>query len=490
MWYNAQRARAGGELLGGVPGPPGRAAAARASPHHAEGRRLDRGARRRQGVQAAQLDEPAVHVREEDGRARRDQPGRGDAPIELHEVLHDYVVELGDDPGLAKDGVEAELQELLAKRVAALRDDLRLVRREYPTDIGPVDLLCRDGDDRAIVVEVKRVGEIAGVEQLLRYQERLDLDPNLAPTRRACSSPTRIKPQAKVFARAAASSASRSTSRSCAPARRSTCGCSEVRAPCDRPPNAPAPRSWPWSAPTPPTACGDSVRRPTCRGGGRRRRPAARPRRRGVDAGDARALALPRARRRPARRGRRRVGSPLRRGGTDRRARGRGGGDAGPLAGRLDRAARLLPRARRRRRGERRAGTGTSVCCTAPRRRAWCRCPIPMPPLRTLPRLGAGAWWPDLATCSTGSSGSCPIRSRRRREPRQGSSRASGGPRSSTSAAAACCAGVPSIATWRAAIAMGPRASRSLNCDGSMPAVTSSHGLRSPAFAASSRPVR
>ena len=114
-------------------------------------------------------------------------------------MLHDATFELGDDPGLAKDGVEAELQELLAKRVAALRDDLRLVRREYPTDIGPVDLLCRDADDRAVVIEVKRVGEIAGVEQLLRYQERLDLDPSLTPTIGMFVA-TRIKPQAKVFA--------------------------------------------------------------------------------------------------------------------------------------------------------------------------------------------------------------------------------------------------------------------------------------------------
>ena len=119
--------------------------------------------------------------------------------IELHEVVHDYVVELGDDPGLAKDGVEAELQELIAKRVAALREDLLLVRREYPTDIGPVDLLCRDADGAAVVIEVKRIGEIAGVEQLLRYQERLDLDANLAPTVGMFVA-TRIKPQARVFA--------------------------------------------------------------------------------------------------------------------------------------------------------------------------------------------------------------------------------------------------------------------------------------------------
>jgi len=119
--------------------------------------------------------------------------------IELHDVHFDQRFELGEDPGLAKDGVEAELQELLAARVAALREDLRLVRREYPTDLGPVDLLCRDGEGRAVVIEVKRVGEIAGVEQLLRYQERLDRDGSLAPTRGMFVA-TRIKPQARVFA--------------------------------------------------------------------------------------------------------------------------------------------------------------------------------------------------------------------------------------------------------------------------------------------------
>src|SRR5262249_11463254 len=142
---------------------------------------------------------PPCTVREGDGRLVATNPSGETLTIELHEVLHDYVVELGEDPGLAKDGVEAELQELLAKRVAALRDDLRLVRREYPTDIGPVDLLCRDADGRAVVVEVKRVGEIAGVEQLIRYQERLDLHPSLSPTVGMFVA-TRIKPQAKVFA--------------------------------------------------------------------------------------------------------------------------------------------------------------------------------------------------------------------------------------------------------------------------------------------------
>jgi RecB family endonuclease NucS len=80
-----------------------------------------------------------------------------------------------------------------------LKDDLVLIRREYPTDIGPVDLLCRDGDGRAVVVEVKRVGEIAGVEQLLRYQERLDRDSRFSPTRGMLVA-TRVKPQARVFA--------------------------------------------------------------------------------------------------------------------------------------------------------------------------------------------------------------------------------------------------------------------------------------------------
>jgi RecB family endonuclease NucS len=119
--------------------------------------------------------------------------------IELHEVLFDQTYELGEDPGLEKDGVEAELQLLIAARVEALRDGFKLVRREYPTDLGPVDLLCRDGEGRAVVVEVKRIGEIAGVDQLLRYQERLDRDGTLAPTRGMFVA-TKIKPQARVYA--------------------------------------------------------------------------------------------------------------------------------------------------------------------------------------------------------------------------------------------------------------------------------------------------
>lgn len=142
---------------------------------------------------------PPCTIREESGRIVATNPSGEQLAIELHQVVADQSFDLGDDPGLEKDGVELELQALLAARVRALRDDLRLVRREYPTDIGPVDLLCRDGDGRAVVIEVKRVGEIAGVEQLLRYQERLDRDSTLAPTRGMFVA-TRIKPQARVFA--------------------------------------------------------------------------------------------------------------------------------------------------------------------------------------------------------------------------------------------------------------------------------------------------
>jgi endonuclease len=142
---------------------------------------------------------PPCSVHEDETTVRVVNPKGEELLIELHEVVFDADFALGDDPGLAKDGVEAELQELLAARVQALRDDLRLVRREYPTDLGPVDLLCRDAKGGAVVIEVKRVGEIAGVEQLLRYQERLDRDGRLAPTRGVLVA-TRIKPQARVFA--------------------------------------------------------------------------------------------------------------------------------------------------------------------------------------------------------------------------------------------------------------------------------------------------
>src|SRR5690606_31525934 len=94
--------------------------------------------------------------------------------IRLAEVLSDTAHELGVDPGLSKDGVEAHLQELLAADPCAIADGLVLVRREFPTDIGPVDLLCRDAEGRAVAIEVKRRGDIDGVEQLVRYLERME----------------------------------------------------------------------------------------------------------------------------------------------------------------------------------------------------------------------------------------------------------------------------------------------------------------------------
>ena len=119
--------------------------------------------------------------------------------IALEEVLSDSAHELGVDPGLQKDGVEAHLQELLAANCDSIAEGLRLVRREYPTDIGPVDLLCKDADGVTVAVEVKRRGDIDGVEQLARYLERLNLDPMLRPVRGVFVA-QQIKPQAKVLA--------------------------------------------------------------------------------------------------------------------------------------------------------------------------------------------------------------------------------------------------------------------------------------------------
>jgi endonuclease len=119
--------------------------------------------------------------------------------ITLDEVLHDSAHELGLDPGLQKDGVEAHLQELLAAHPTVMAEGLTLVRREYPTDIGPVDLLCRDADGQAVAIEIKRRGEIDGVEQLTRYLARLELDPLLRPVRGMFVAQS-IKPQAKVLA--------------------------------------------------------------------------------------------------------------------------------------------------------------------------------------------------------------------------------------------------------------------------------------------------
>lgn len=119
--------------------------------------------------------------------------------IHLEEVLSDSAWDLGVDPGLQKDGVEAHLQVLLAANCAEMEEGLTLVRREYPTDIGPVDLLCKDADGGTVAVEVKRRGEIDGVEQLARYLEFLNRDPMLRPVRGLFVA-QQVKPQAKVLA--------------------------------------------------------------------------------------------------------------------------------------------------------------------------------------------------------------------------------------------------------------------------------------------------
>jgi RecB family endonuclease NucS len=120
---------------------------------------------------------------------------------ELKEVLSDVTHDLGEDAALSKDGVEAHLQELLAERPGWCGEGLRLVRREWPTDIGPVDLMCRDAEDEWVAVEIKRVAGIEAVEQLSRYLERIRLDPAFAFCRGILAAQT-IKPQACVLAAA------------------------------------------------------------------------------------------------------------------------------------------------------------------------------------------------------------------------------------------------------------------------------------------------
>ena len=121
--------------------------------------------------------------------------------IHLHEVFSDEQHELGDDPGLQKDGVEAHLQELLAASPHSIEIGLTLVRREYPTAIGPIDLVCRDVAGQVVAIEVKRRGEIDGVEQLSRYIDRLHLDSSLGEVRGVFVAQV-VKPQARVLAEA------------------------------------------------------------------------------------------------------------------------------------------------------------------------------------------------------------------------------------------------------------------------------------------------
>ena len=119
--------------------------------------------------------------------------------ITLEEVVSDTSVDLGADPGLTKDGVESHLQELLAAQLHVLGDGWRLVRREFPTPIGPVDLMCKDATGTSVAVEIKRRGEIDGVEQLSRYLDLLNRDPLLAPVQGIFAA-QEIKPQARVLA--------------------------------------------------------------------------------------------------------------------------------------------------------------------------------------------------------------------------------------------------------------------------------------------------
>lgn len=119
--------------------------------------------------------------------------------IHLHEVISDSAHDLGEDPGLEKDGVEAHLQELLASMPHVMEDGLTLVRREHYTAIGPVDIICRDAQGRTVVIEVKRRGEIDGVEQLTRYLVDLANDPTLGELRGMFVAQS-IKPQARTLA--------------------------------------------------------------------------------------------------------------------------------------------------------------------------------------------------------------------------------------------------------------------------------------------------
>jgi RecB family endonuclease NucS len=142
---------------------------------------------------------PPCSLREEGDRWTVTNKAGEKLIITLDEVLHDSSHKLGTDPGLVKDGVEAELQRLLAEQIHTLGAGYRLVRREHPTAIGPVDILCRDAAGGSVAVEIKRRGEIDGVEQLTRYLELLNRDPVLTPVRGIFAAQA-ITPQARVLA--------------------------------------------------------------------------------------------------------------------------------------------------------------------------------------------------------------------------------------------------------------------------------------------------
>jgi len=144
-------------------------------------------------------------VIEEDGEriVVRKRAGKAEDRLEIRivELLSDVSHEMGEAAGLEKDGVERDLQEALAAAPEHLGDELRIVRREWPTDVGPVDLMCRDREDGWVAVEIKRIGTIEAVEQLSRYLERIRLDPAMADCRGVLAAQV-IKPQARVMAEA------------------------------------------------------------------------------------------------------------------------------------------------------------------------------------------------------------------------------------------------------------------------------------------------
>jgi endonuclease len=142
---------------------------------------------------------PPCRLAEEPGRWVVTGKSGETLTIEIEEIISDSSFDLGTDPGLKKDGVESHLQELLAAQVHVLGEGWRLVRREYPTAIGPVDLMCRDALGVSVAIEVKRRAEIDGVEQLTRYLELLNRDPLLAPVQGILAA-QEIRPQARVLA--------------------------------------------------------------------------------------------------------------------------------------------------------------------------------------------------------------------------------------------------------------------------------------------------
>src|ERR687889_332950 len=147
---------------------------------------------------------PPTVIEEDEGRiVVRKRTGTSEDRLEIRllEVLSDVTHDMGEAAALEKDGVERDLQEELAAAPESCGEGFRLVRREWPTDIGPVDLMCRDGEDGWVAVEIKRVGTIDAVEQLTRYLERICRDPAMADCRGVLAAQV-VKPQARVLAEA------------------------------------------------------------------------------------------------------------------------------------------------------------------------------------------------------------------------------------------------------------------------------------------------